>query len=621
MHVDAYALVCQDMTRLLHTLAILYAGECQGVTHLLSPSVRSSCNLGPQGYKYTGDLLRLENEHATASAKALPEAYSVITTPINIPEWKRCLTQYPDSRLVSYLLRGFTAGFRIGCSRGGRFVRRCKGNMSSALEHSEVVASYLQSEQKEGRLVGPISPQFNQIHISPFGVIPKHSQPNKWRLITDLSSPPGSSVNDGIDPALCSVHYAGLDEAIAMVRRLGRGCLLAKTDLKNAYRIIPVHPDDRPLLGVRWGEAVFLDAALPFGLRSAPKIFSAVADALLWILAQQGVEEAIHYLDDFLIAGRRDSSECEDRLAIALDTFESLGVPVAQEKTEGPSSSITYLGIVIDTVKGEIRLPQEKLARITQEIEKWSDRKASSKRELLSLLGLLHHAASVVVPGRPFLRHLITLSKTARHLHYMIRLNKPACSDILWWHTFMSTWNGLAFLPFQCPQVSLTSDASGSWGCGAFWDSRWLQLEWTTQMRTLNIAVMELLPILLAAAVWGPKWQSCQVTCYCDNESAVTVINRGSAKDPGLAQLLRCISFYSAYFRFNLCAQHVAGSLNQSADALSRNNLQQFFFLHPQAQPMPEHIPCEVIRLATTTDLEWTSPAWRALFRATLPKA
>ena len=134
--------------------------------------------------------------------------------------------------------------------------------------------------------MGPINPQFDQIHISLFVVILKHSQPNRWRLITDLSSSPGSSINDGIDPALCSIHYAGLDKAIVMVRLLGRGSVLAKTDLKRTYRIIPVHPNDRPLLGMKWDEAVFLDAACPFGLRFASKIFFSVADALLWILAQ-----------------------------------------------------------------------------------------------------------------------------------------------------------------------------------------------------------------------------------------------------------------------------------------------------------------------------------------------
>ena len=493
--------------------------------------------------------------------------------------------------------------------------------MLSASQHPHVVADYLKSEMQEGRLLGPFHPSISSVQTSPFGVIPKHNKPGKWRLITDLSSPQGHSINDGIDPALCSVHYSGLDEAVAMVRRLGRGCLLAKTDLKNAYRTIPVHPDDRPLLGVNWEDTVFLDAALPFGLRSAPKIFSAVADTLLWILAQSGVKEAIHYLDDFLIAGPPGSDECACHLATALLTFERLGIPVASEKIEGPASSISYLRILhlIDTSKGEIRLPTDKLERILQELHKWLHKKACTKRDLLSLIGLLHHAAAVVPPGRPFLRHLITLSKKPKHLNFMVRLNNSARSDILWWHTFMSAWNGLSFLSFSLPQVTLTSDASGSWGCGAFWESRWLQLAWTTQMHYKNITVMELLPILLAVAVWGPRWQSCCVTCLCDNEAAVTVINKGSAKDPDLAQLLRCISFYTAHFHFTLLARHVSGRHNQTADALSRNNMNLFFSLLPQALPSPDPIPQELIQLAMTR-AEWISPTWRALFRATLPK-
>ena len=121
-------------------------------------------------------------------------------------------------------------------------------------------------------------------------------------LIVDLSSPRHSSVNDGIDSSLCSLRYSGLDEAVAIIKRLGRGCLIAKPDLQSAYRVIPVHPDDRELLAVTWRSNIFLDAALPFGLRSAPKIFSAVADAMLFVMFQNGVGEAIHYLDDFLFA-------------------------------------------------------------------------------------------------------------------------------------------------------------------------------------------------------------------------------------------------------------------------------------------------------------------------------
>ena len=102
----------------------------------------------------------------------------------------------------------------------------------------------------------------------------------------DLSSPGGSSVNDGISKELASQSYASLDEVVGQVMRLGRGALMAKMDIKQVYHNIPVHPADRPLLGMRWEDKVYMDMTLPFGLRSAPLIFTAVADALQWIMKQ-----------------------------------------------------------------------------------------------------------------------------------------------------------------------------------------------------------------------------------------------------------------------------------------------------------------------------------------------
>ena len=104
--------------------------------------------------------------------------------------------------------------------------------------------------------------------------------PGKWRLITDLSYPPGLSVNDGIDKELCSLKYVTVDIVARMVAMLGPASLMAKVAIQSAYRLIPVHPDDRPLLGVRWRGEVLCDVMLPFGLRFAPKLFNAVADAL-----------------------------------------------------------------------------------------------------------------------------------------------------------------------------------------------------------------------------------------------------------------------------------------------------------------------------------------------------
>ena len=94
----------------------------------------------------------------------------------------------------------------------------------------------------------------------------------------DLSSPKNSSVNDGIDATLSSLSYASIDHLSALI--LGRGAMLVKADIKEAYHMIPVHPQDQRLLDIQWEDAVYIDRMLPFGLRSAPKIFPAVADAL-----------------------------------------------------------------------------------------------------------------------------------------------------------------------------------------------------------------------------------------------------------------------------------------------------------------------------------------------------
>ena len=92
------------------------------------------------------------------------------------------------------------------------------------------------------------------------------------------------SVNDGIEPELCPLQYLWVDEVVRRIVTMVRGTLMAKMDIESAYRMVPVHPSDRLMLGMQWKGGVFFDTRLPFGLRSAPKIFTAVADALQWIV-------------------------------------------------------------------------------------------------------------------------------------------------------------------------------------------------------------------------------------------------------------------------------------------------------------------------------------------------
>ena len=206
------------------------------------------------------------------------------------------------------------------------------------------------------------------------------------------------------------MSYTSIDDAVSMARGLGTGSLLAKLDLREAYRAVPVHPSDQRLLAVSWRGATVIDKALPFGLRSAPKLFSALTDAMMWCLHERGVQMALHYLDDFLLLGPPGHPQCEQSLALTLALCEELGFSVAPEKTEGPATTLTFLGIEIDTVQSQIRLPQDKLDRLKSTIalsmkqaDQLTPRGSGKKRELLSLIGLLSHAASVVKPGRAFL--------------------------------------------------------------------------------------------------------------------------------------------------------------------------------------------------------------------------
>ena len=99
--------------------------------------------------------------------------------------------------------------------------------------------------------------------------------------------------------------------------------------------------------------------------------------------------EFIHYRDDFQIVGDPGSSECSVALNVALELCGRLGVPIAEQKLQGPTTSLSFLGIELDTMAMELRLPQEKLGQLKVMIQDWKARKSCSKRELLSLIGRL----------------------------------------------------------------------------------------------------------------------------------------------------------------------------------------------------------------------------------------
>ena len=265
---------------------------------------------------------------------------------------------------------------------------------------------------------------------------------------------------------------------------LAQVALLAKLDIKNAFCLLPIHPADRHLLALHWENNLYIDTCLPFGLRSAPKLFNILVNLLTWMLISQGVSSVMPYLDDFLTLGLAHSNKCQENLAIIQQLCSDLGVPLAQVKLEGPTHCLTFLDIEIDTQLLLARLLNDKLTQIKSELSQWLKKHGATKRQILSLVGLLQHASKVVVPGRTFTARMYLKAASIKKLHYFTKLDNPFRSDLHWWQT-ISAWNGCSFLHVITQQMPtdcrIYTDASGSWGYGGFFCDKWFQHAWTAE--------------------------------------------------------------------------------------------------------------------------------------------
>ena len=153
---------------------------------------------------------------------------------------------------------------------------------------------------------------------------------------------------------------------------------MAKTDVKSAFRIVPIHPADYSLLDMKWENLCYFDRTLPFGLSSSCSIFEAVSSALEWISVHQLRVAVLHILDDFLfIAPTKD--QCNRDLANFVCLCEYLGVPLAPKKTVGPDTVLRFAGIILDV---EARLPDDKLTKCRRTLTDFLARRSVCLREL-----------------------------------------------------------------------------------------------------------------------------------------------------------------------------------------------------------------------------------------------
>ena len=184
-------------------------------------------------------------------------------------------------------------------------------------------------------------------------------------------------------------------------------------------------------------------------------------------------------------------------------------------------------------------------------MEQWKSRSSCTKRELESLLGTLQHACSVIPAGKAFLCQAIALLNVARQPHHHIQLNKSFRAHLTWRRVFAGHWNGCALISGTHKEgISVTSDASRTWGCGA-----WVVLGW--EIQTFSDYYKRINPVMIVSFLWGQNWKGYKVTVFCDNKAVVHVLNNRYSRDCHLAHMLRILFFIEAYFQCKVESKHI----------------------------------------------------------------
>ena len=185
------------------------------------------------------------------------------------------------------------------------------------------------------------------------------------------------------------------------VKLVKPGMFMAKIDLKNAYRSVPIHPLDYPLTGLKWkfehcqDYTYMFDTRLCFGSHKGPMIFHRLSQAVRRMMIRRGFKNIVVYLDDFFLVGST-FDECNEALHVLMQSLRSLGFLISWPKVVGPSQEICFLGININSVDQALLLSREKLEKLYGKLVEFQCRKRASKRQLEALAGLLNWCCQAI---------------------------------------------------------------------------------------------------------------------------------------------------------------------------------------------------------------------------------
>lgn len=332
---------------------------------------------------------------------------------VNFSAWRASATGHHDD---TYVLDGIRFGFPLHYT-GPPLHRENRDAHSSASQHWSHVQRYVETESNNRALLGPFAapPFVPWTNISPIMTRPK-ADSAKRRIIVDLSFPDGDNVNAYIHKniILGSYHEHHLPtvwDTIHVVERMEYQVKLATLDVERAYRNIPVCPLDLPLLGIKVGHSIYIDAAMPFGARNSSLNMQLIAQFIVRALQNRGITCQM-YLDDMVL----QLSPYQDyyaRFAEVMALYRALGLPISYAKLPPLADAITYLRIHIDVPARLMSIPLKKIQELEALIKWVLSQQNVAKKIVQRLVGKIKHIARCVDAARLFMARVLAALRNA----------------------------------------------------------------------------------------------------------------------------------------------------------------------------------------------------------------
>ena len=399
---------------------------------------------------------------------------------------------------------------------------------------------------------------------------------HRWRPVIDLSRP----------NTFLHVEKFKMETPESIRTSLVPGEWVSSIDLSDAYLHIPIHPNSRKYLRFCYKAQVFQFTSLPFGLATAPQVFTMIVKEVKLMALSRGLR--IHqYLDDWLIRSQSQEEAQVDTQAV-VDLTQSLGWIINQEKSElKPTQVFSFVGYEYHLDSALVRTTHERWLKLQDLILRLKSKRVLTARCLMSLIGLLASTEKMVPEGRlhmrPFQFHLKEHWRYPQSLDNLLPWTEAIVAHLDWWQNPSNVMKGSDLHP-KDHSIQLFTDASNE-GWGAHLDQKSTKSLWSDREKRLHINVLELKAVSLALRDFKDQCQNQTVLVATDNSTVVAYINKqGGTHSAEMCALLWKIMTWCHHYHITLKARHIPGCLNVMADLLSRSNQVQSteWSLHPQ---------------------------------------